>query len=211
MLIDKVTQPFKMIPEIKVIKFKRFKDARGYFTETYRKSDLEETLGFEIVQANESVSSPWVVRGMHFQWNPYMGKLVRVIHGHMLDLILDIRKGSPSFGCMVAYDMLSSDYADYNEWIWVPPGFAHGNMFTDETRIEYFCSGEYSKGNEACISPFAKDINFDLFDLELRVKYFEKFRESGFLQITDKDRDGYTVSDWSEKEESNNFIYEELK
>ena len=79
--------------------------------------------GVNFVQFNESFSRPNVVRGLHFQWNPFMGKLVRTVQGRMVDLFLDIRKGSPSYGKAAAYDMPSTPDKDYAEWIWIPPGF----------------------------------------------------------------------------------------
>ncbi len=199
------------IPEIKVIRFARFRDQRGYFTEHFRKGDLRANpltsfmRGVEFVQTNESFSKAETVRGLHFQWNPYMGKLVRTVQGHMVDLVLDIRKGSPSFGKAIAYDMPSSRSEDFNEWIWVPPGFAHGNVFLEDTAIEYFCSGEYSPGNEAGISPLAKDIDWSLCPQDLR----ETFREIAYSTplMTDKDRDGLSVSAWESDERSENFVY----
>ena len=97
-----------------------------------------------------------------------MGKLVRTLSGRMVDMILDIRKGSTTFGKIIAYDMPSEHEADYNEWIWVPPGFAHGNFFTEDSTIEYFCSGEYSPGCEAGISPLAADIDWSLCEGSLK-------------------------------------------
>lgn len=197
------------IPEIKVIRFARFRDGRGYFTEHFRKSDLQTDpltpfmRDVEFVQTNESFSRAGTVRGLHFQWNPYMGKLVRTLHGHMVDLVLDIRKGSPSFGRAIAYDMPSHFGEDSNEWIWVPPGFAHGNVFLEDTSIEYFCSGEYSPGNEAGISPLAEDIDWSLCDPGLRETFHEIASRSSL--ITDKDRNGLSVSAWERDERSENF------
>lgn len=199
------------IPEIKVIRFARFRDQRGYFTEHFRKGDLQTNpltsfmRGVEFVQTNESFSRTRTVRGLHFQWNPYMGKLVRTVQGHMVDLVLDIRKGSPNFGRAIAYDMPSSKSEDFNEWIWVPPGFAHGNVFLEDTTIEYFCSGEYSPGHEAGISPLAGDIDWSLCPRDLR----DTFREiaSSTPLMTDKDRDGLSVSAWESDERSENFMY----
>ena len=80
------------IPDVKVIKFARFADDRGYFTESFRKSDLlnhpgMDSMGsFDFMQSNESYSKKGVIRGLHLQWNPYMGKLVRILSGHMVDL-----------------------------------------------------------------------------------------------------------------------------
>src|SRR5215212_4351564 len=192
------------IPEIKVIRFARFRDERGYFTEHFRRSDLQTNpltpfmRGVEFVQANESFSLAKTVRGLHFQWDPYMGKLVRTLRGHMVDLVLDIRKGSPTFGKAIAYDMPSEMSSEFNEWIWVPPGFAHRNTFLEDTSIEYFCSGEYSPGHEAGISPLAEDIDWSLCDRSLR-ETFHKTASSTPL-ITDKDRNALSVSAWEKDE-----------
>ena len=137
--------------EVKVIRFARFCDHRGYFTEHYRKNDFDQhpDLDFlrsvQFTQCNESYSRKNSIRGLHFQWNPFMGKLVRTIQGRMIDLVLDIRLKSPTLGKAIAYDMPARAEADYGEWIWVPPGFAHGNVFTEPTTIEYFCTQEDEK------------------------------------------------------------------
>ena len=202
------------IQAIKVIRFARFCDHRGYFTEHYRKGDFKDhpEMAFmkdvEFVQCNESYSQKGTVRGLHFQWNPYMGKLVRTLTGRMIDMVLDIRKGSPTFGKIILYDMPADHKADYHEWIWVPPGFAHGNFFTEDTMIEYFCSGEYSPGCEAGISPLAKDIDWGLCASELK-RIFDDIAPSTTL-ITEKDKNGYTITDWKNCEQSGNFMYGEL-
>jgi dTDP-4-dehydrorhamnose 3,5-epimerase len=162
----------------------------------------------ELVQANESYSKSGTVRGLHFQWNPYMGKLVRTVRGRMIDVALDIRKGSPTFGKTVLYDMPTNPDTNHNEWIWVPPGFAHGNFFTEDTLIEYFCSGEYSPNCEAGISPLAKDIDWSLCKATLK-ELFDSIVQSTSL-ITDKDKNGLSVSEWSKDERSNVFIYGKL-
>jgi len=202
------------IPDVKVIRFARFCDHRGYFTEHYRKSDLEghAEMGFmkdvEFVQCNESYSKQGAVRGLHFQWNPYMGKLVRTLTGRMVDIVLDIRKGSPTSGKIILYDMPASPKADFSEWIWIPPGFAHGNFFTEDTLIEYFCSGEYSPGCEAGISPLAEDIDWSLCDKALK-ELFDSISPQTNL-ISDKDRNGLSVAEWEGNENSKNFIYGKL-
>ena len=201
------------IPEIKVIWFARFRDERGYFTEHFRRNDFDTNSltpfmrGVEFVQANESFSRASTIRGLHYQWNPYMGKLVRTLHGHMVDLVLDIRRGSPTFGKAIAYDMPSDGSEEFNEWIWVPPGFAHGNAFLEDTTIEYFCSGEYSPGNEAGISPLAEDIDWSLCDPHLKEIFCEI--ASSTRLMTDKDRNGLSVSAWERDERSENFVYVE--
>lgn len=199
------------IPEIKVIRFARFLDNRGYFAEHFRNSDFknEEALSFlknvNFLQANESYSKPNIIRGMHFQWNPCMGKLVRPLNGHLIDFALDIRKGSPTFGKIVAYDMPTSREHDYDEWIWVPPGFAHGVVLPEESLIEYMCSGEYSPGCEASISPLAPDIDWSMCDPGLK-EIFRNIATTTQL-MTDKDRNGHTLDSWQKDENSNNFIF----
>lgn len=200
-----------VIPDIKVVKFARFCDARGYFTESFRKSDfignpeMSFMNGLEFLQVNESYSRAHTIRGLHFQWNPYMGKLVRTVRGRMVDIVLDIRKGSPTFGKGIFYDMPGDQNLDFNEWIWVPPGFAHGNFFTEESQIEYFCTGEYSQGCEAGISPLANDIDWSLSDPVLKSE-FTRISSSTTL-ITDKDKNGLSLDSWINDSRSENFIY----
>jgi len=203
------------IPEIKVIRFGRFCDHRGYFTESFRKSDLwgypemESMKGIEWVQCNESFSKKGTIRGLHFQWEPYMGKLVRTLQGHMVDLVLDIRKGSPTFGKVMAYDMPANLQSDYAEWIWVPPGFAHGNFFLEDSLIEYLCSGEYNPNGEAGISPLAEDLDWSLCDKSLK-QLFDSIATVTPL-ITDKDRGGFSLTQWEKDKRSENFIYQHLR
>ena len=201
------------IPDIKVIRFARFSDNRGYFTEPFRRSQFDEEVSFlkglSFVQANESYSESGVVRGLHFQWNPYMGKLVRTVQGRMVDLFLDIRKGSPTYGKAAAYDVKGNPADDYAEWIWIPPGFAHGNFFTENTIIEYFCTGEYSPGCEAGISPLAKDIDWSLCEDSL-INEFDALL-AGNAVMSDKDRNGLSLAQWNSDERSDNFLYENLK
>lgn len=201
------------IPAVKTIRYQRFVDHRGYFTEQFRQSDFEgEQIpflhGVRWLQANESFSRQGTIRGMHFQWNPYMGKLVRTIRGHMVDLVLDIRKGSPTYGQAIAHDMPVTGDESYGEWIWVPPGFAHGNLFPVDTVIEYFCSGEYSPGCEAGISPFADDIDWSLCDPALRDRFLNVARSTEL--VTDKDRNGLTMAAWTADDRSANFLYDTL-
>jgi dTDP-4-dehydrorhamnose 3,5-epimerase len=199
-----------VIEAVKVIRYARFCDHRGYFTEHYRKSNFAEdsVMGFmkgvEFVQCNESYSRTGTIRGLHFQWNPYVGKLVRTLAGRMVDLVLDIRKGSVTFGKIIAYDMPAGRDADYAEWIWVPPGFAHGNFYTEESAIEYFCSGQYNPACEAGISPLAGDIDWRLCDSRLK-KEFDLIASETKL-MTDKDRNGFQIGAWVNDPRSDNFI-----
>lgn len=199
-------------PEVKVIRFGRFNDSRGYFSEPWRASDFKNLpeLGFikniNFVQTNESQSHPHTVRGLHFQWSPNQGKLVRTLYGHMVDIILDIRKNSPTFGKAIMFDMPQNAKNEYSEWIWVPPGFAHGNYYIEESAIEYFCSAEYSPKTEAGISPLAAEIDWSLADGNL-VKQFKEIVKSPNLLMSDKDKNGLSVKAWAEDSRSENFIY----
>jgi dTDP-4-dehydrorhamnose 3,5-epimerase len=200
------------IPDIRVIRYARFCDHRGYFTEHFRKSDFQSNVltlflkGVEFLQINESFSRAGTVRGLHFQWNPYVGKLVRTVHGHMVDLALDIRKESPTFGRIIAYDMPAGHDKDFNEWIWIPIGFAHGNLFLEDTAIEYFCTGEYNPGCEAGITPFAEDLDWSLCDQRLK-EIFERIAPGSAL-ISAKDKAGLSLAAWEKDERSENFVYQ---
>jgi len=199
------------IPDVKVIRFARFCDQRGFFTEAFRKSDFAGRAEMGIlpqvsfVQCNESYSHRGVIRGLHFQWNPLMGKLVRTVAGRMVDMALDIRKGSPNYGKIIAYDMPSQVSDAYGEWIWVPPGFAHGNFFSVPTQIEYFCTGEYSPGCEAGVSPLADDLDWSLCDGALHGEFAALASAGGVL--SDKDRGVLKFRDWQSDPRSDHFIY----
>ena len=200
------------IADIKIIRYGKFADHRGFFAEHFRKSDiatlppLSFLRGVEFLQCNESFSRPGTVRGLHFQWNPYMGKLVRTLKGRMIDLVLDIRVGSPTFGKIIAYDMPADLNSEFGEWIWIPPGFAHGNYFPVESHIEYFCSGEYSPGCEAGISPLAADIDWSACDPELK-KCFDAIVADGPL-MTEKDRNGFSLASWKQNPDSERFLFD---
>lgn len=138
------------IPEVLVIKPKVFQDERGYFLESFNKQVLDE-LGFrkDFVQDNESCSKKGVLRGLHYQVPPYQqGKLVRVIKGSVLDVAVDIRKGSSTYGIHVAKVLDDKS----KEMLWIPPGFAHGFVsLEDGTIFSYKCTGFYNKESEGCI------------------------------------------------------------
>lgn len=202
------------LPDVKVIRFARFADHRGYFTEPFRRSDFDThpdlpfLHGVALPQTNESYSRAGVVRGMHFQWNPYQGKLLRTLHGRMVDLFLDIRLGSPTFGQAAMHDMPSTPEQDYAEWIWVPAGFAHGNFFTIDSRIEYMCTGEYSPGCEGAVSPLATDIDWSKSDPGLKAE-FDQVLARGPL-MTDKDRLALTLTEWKQDERAEKFVFGRL-
>lgn len=194
------------IEGVKIINFERFMDHRGFFTETFRASDFinNDLMLFPngIMQSNESFSQKNVLRGLHFQWNPNMGKLIRTISGHMIDLVLDLRQGSPTQGKIMAFDMPAKPNNTTSSWIWVPEGCAHGNFFLEDSYIEYFCSGSYNGNCEAGVSPFAEDIDWSICDDNLKNLFFE-LKDS--FTTTPKDINGLLVKDWLTRSEANNF------
>jgi dTDP-4-dehydrorhamnose 3,5-epimerase len=204
------------IPEVKVIKFEKFSDERGYFTEPFRKSDilnfpeLRSLHNILVFQLNESYSKKNVFRGLHFQWNPYMGKLVRVIRGKMIDLALDIKRGSPTYGKIIGYELSSELNSKFGEWIWLPVGFAHGCIFLEDTIIEYLCSGEYSKNYESGISIFSKNIDWSLADKNIK-DIFDDLVKKDKIILSEKDKKSQSLKEWEMKEESNVFKHSDLK
>lgn len=183
MKIDSVTE--LAIPGVKLIRFGKFDDQRGYFTEPYRQSQMREVLpGFVCRQMNQSTSHPGVLRGMHIQTEPEMGKLVRVLSGYMYDLCLDLRPWSETFGKAIGVQM----EADPLSWIWVPPGIGHGNYFQVETTIEYLCTAEYSAAGESGVCPLAADIDW----------IGAAFAWSDAI-LSDKDLAAPTVAQWIER------------
>ncbi len=134
----------QVIPDVIVIEPKVHGDHRGYFVETFRQDKLEAALGYSVnfVQDNESKSSKGVLRGLHFQLAPYaQSKLVRVIEGCVLDVAVDIRKGSPSFGQHVAVELTG----DNKKQVFIPRGFAHGFVvLTDTATVAYKVDNYYS-------------------------------------------------------------------
>lgn len=128
-----------------------FGDERGYFSETWNQKAFQSAVGHEVtfVQANESCSASGVLRGLHFQAPPHaQGKLVRVPRGKVLDVAVDLRAGSPTYGLHYAA-VLSGE----NRWqFWVPPGFAHGFLtLEDNTLFHYLCTAFYHPESEGAL------------------------------------------------------------
>lgn len=200
-----------LLPEIKVISFGRFPDQRGYFSEIYKKSDFENLEngrifgGLSFLQINEAYSKTGTVRGLHFQWDPVVGKLIRTIKGRMVDMIMDIRIGSPNLGKIILHDLPTSVETDSNQWLWIPPGFAHGNFFTEDSLIEYFCTNEYNPEGESGISPLSSDIDWSLCDTSLKVSFNKIVKEK--ILISDKDKGAGSVNEWLNSPLSKNFTY----
>lgn len=129
---------------------KIFGDERGYFLETFSLNKYNEVLAdFNFVQDNLSLSSKGVLRGLHFQKPPFdQGKLVQVIKGSVLDVSVDIRKNSPTYGEHLSIILSEKE----KNQIWIPPGFAHGFCaLEDNTIFSYKCTNYYSPENESTI------------------------------------------------------------
>jgi dTDP-4-dehydrorhamnose 3,5-epimerase len=128
-----------------------FGDQRGYFLESFNEKLFSEVVGKKItfVQDNESLSSKNVVRGLHFQKPPYaQGKLVRVVKGSVLDVAVDLRKKSPTFGKVFTIELSETNKRQF----WIPEGFAHGfATLEDNTIFQYKCTSYYSPENEETI------------------------------------------------------------
>jgi len=164
------------ISDVIVIEPKVHGDDRGYFVETFRQDMLEEFLGFKVdfCQDNESKSSKGVLRGLHYQLAPSaQTKLVRVIQGSVLDVAVDIRKGSPTFGEYVAVKLTGEN----KKQLFVPRGFAHGFVvLEDNTTFAYKVDNYYSPEND-------RGIAFD--DIDLGIDWILKHTE---LNLSAKDK-----------------------
>jgi dTDP-4-dehydrorhamnose 3,5-epimerase len=148
------------LPDVIIIKPDVFGDVRGYFFESFH-SEKFAAMGITdtFVQDNESRSQKDVLRGLHYQLEPFaQGKLIRVIKGSVLDIAVDIRRSSPTFGKWVSMKL-----TDENKWIcWIPKGFAHGFLtLEDDTIFSYKCSGIYNKASEGSIRWNDPELNID--------------------------------------------------
>lgn len=149
------------IPDVKLITFSRFPDNRGYFTETYNMYEAKLPHPRPVAQINESSSCPEVARGMHFQWDGHMGKLVRVLRGSIYDYALDIRIGSPTFGqAMTCHLSAPGHDMKQEKWLWIPAGFAHGFYTTFGAHVQYICDAVFNQYTDSCIDMCDKDIHW---------------------------------------------------
>lgn len=141
-----------------IIKPDVFKDERGYFFESYNKERFAKAgLNMDFVQDNESKSDKGVLRGLHFQKPPYaQGKLVRVIKGSVMDVAVDLRKESPTYGKWESVVLTEENKLQF----WIPEGFAHGFVaLEDNTIFNYKCTNVYNKESEGSILWNDPDIN----------------------------------------------------
>jgi len=142
-----------------VIKPKIYNDERGYFMESYKQSIFEENTGVTFVQDNESLSQKNVIRGLHFQVPPFaQAKLIRVIKGSILDVVVDLRKDSKTFGKHYKHKLTSEN----KHQLFIPEGFAHGFLsLEDDTVILYKCSAYYHKESEDALLWNDKTLNIN--------------------------------------------------
>ena len=138
------------IADLLVIEPKVWKDDRGYFYESFRADFFKEiNIDLSLVQDNQSLSQKGTIRGLHYQAPPFeQGKLVRVLQGAVLDVVVDIRKKSPTYGQSFAIELNDQNHLQ----LWIPPGFAHGfSTLADQTIFCYKCSNYYHKASEGGI------------------------------------------------------------
>jgi dTDP-4-dehydrorhamnose 3,5-epimerase len=168
-----------------------FEDERGFFMETFRTDQFKELgLPHEFVQDNHSRSQKGVLRGLHFQWEPPMGKLMRVTFGSAYLVAVDIRKGSPSLGKWFGIEVSAKN----KKQVWAPAGFARGfYTLSDFAELQYKCTGSYSKQGESGIL-----WNDPALGIEWPVKD---------LILSDKDKNAQTFAQWLERPEANFFKF----
>lgn len=180
------------IDGVVIIEPRIFRDERGYFFESFSQRDFQEKVCQTIfVQDNESKSSYGVLRGLHFQKPPYaQSKLVRVIKGAVLDVAVDIRKGSPTFGQHVAVELTGENHRQF----FIPRGFAHGfSVLTDEVIFQYKCDNFYAPQSEGALAWDDPDLGIDWRIPADRVLLSEKDRHHSRL------RDAEWLFDYNEK------------
>src|SRR5260370_23261458 len=184
----------KHLKEIIVISPQVFGDSRGFFMETFR-ADQFEALGLptEFPQDNHSRSSKGVLRGLHFQWDPPMGKLMRVTRGSAFLVAVDIRKSSPTLGRWFGLEVS----AENKKQVWAPYGFARGFCsLTDDCEVQYKCTGIYNPQGESGIY-FA--------DPEIGVRWPV---DPATAVTSEKDRNAQTLARWLESPLSHNITYQ---
>jgi len=174
-----------------VLQPEAFEDERGFFIETYRKDQFAEVgIHDEFVQDNHSRSSKGVLRGLHFQWEPPMGKVMRVTQGEAFLVAVDIRKGSPTLGQWHGEIVSAAN----KKMVWAPAGFARGFCtLSDFAEIQYKCSGLYSNKAESGILWNDPAIGI-IWPIENP-------------QLSEKDKVAQTLGEWLVTENSNNFHY----
>ncbi len=167
-----------------IIEPRIFSDSRGYFFESYNQKVFDEKIGpIRFVQDNESFSSYGVLRGLHYQKPPFaQSKLVRVISGKVLDVAVDIRRGSPTYGQHVAVELSGENHRQF----FIPRGFAHGFVVLSETALfQYKCDNFYAPQSEGAIAWDDPDLAIDWRIPADRILLSEKDRSHPLLKDMD--------------------------
>jgi dTDP-4-dehydrorhamnose 3,5-epimerase len=185
----KLTATPLSIPDVVLLQHEVFEDDRGYFMEVYKRDQFRELdLPDVFVQQNESLSRRDVVRGLHFQWEPPMGKLMRVVQGAAFLVAVDIRPDSPTLGRWVGETVT----AESRLQLWAPAGFARGLCaLTDNTRVQYLCTGMYGANAESGIL---------WNDPEIGIRW-----PIGNPRLSEKDRAAQTLRAWLARPEASAF------
>lgn len=139
------------IPDVLLLETKVFSDERGWFTESFNAQDFADTTGLEIefLQDNHSFSRQWTLRGLHYQTKNIQGKLVRVVSGSVFDVVVDLRKDSPTFGKWAGVELSAKNQRQ----VWIPPGFAHGFLVLSEgAEVLYKTTDYYDPQSEVCLA-----------------------------------------------------------
>jgi dTDP-4-dehydrorhamnose 3,5-epimerase len=177
--------------EVVVLRGRAFEDSRGSFMETYRQDQfLELGLPASFVQDNHSYSKKGVVRGLHFQWDPPMGKLMRVTRGAAFLVAVDLRVGSPTLGKWVGTEVT----AESRKQVWAPASFARGFCaLTEDTEVQYKCTGTYNGNAESAIrwNDPAIGIEWPVLD----------------PLVSEKDRNAPTLKEWLASANAHHFDY----
>ena len=172
------------IPGVVIIEPKIFGDSRGYFFESFSEREfIEKVSNTRFVQDNESKSCYGVVRGLHFQKPPHaQAKLVRVIKGRVLDVAVDIRKGSPTYGKHVAVELTEDNHRQF----FIPKGFAHGfAVLSEEAVFQYKCDNYYAPQSEGAVLWNDPDLGIDWGIPEAKVLLSEKDAKHPCLKDAD--------------------------
>ncbi len=180
------------LEDIVVIAPKAYRDERGFFVEVYRADQFKELgLPTEFVQDNHSLSRKGVVRGLHFQWEPPMGKLMRVTRGTAFLVAVDIRKGSPTLGKWFGLEAS----AENMKQVWAPAGFARGFCaLSDDVEVQYKCTGVYNGRAEGSIRWDDPDVG-----IEWPLKE---------VHLSEKDHNAQTLKTWLASASSAHVTYE---
>ena len=181
------------LDEIAVLAPQVFEDERGYFMETFRADSFKE-LGLppSFVQENHSYSRKGVLRGLHFQWDPPMGKLMRVTRGAAFLVAVDVRLGSPTVGELDSGELESS--AENRKLVWAPASFARGFCaLTDDVEVQYLCTGVYNSKAESAIRWNDADIGIE-WPIQPQI-------------ISEKDRKAQTLAQWLASADARHFAY----